>query len=83
MQIDHRNRASLSRKIFKNSSIVLFGQAFSLLANLAVTVMMARYLGEAGFGIFSYGLVFASFFALIADFGMKPIIVWELARDQC
>ena len=82
MQIDHRNRASLSRKIFKNSSIVLFGQAFSLLANLAVTVMMARYLGEAGFGIFSYGLVFASFFALIADFGMKPIIVRELARDQ-
>lgn len=82
MPPENRDKATLTRQIFKNSSIVLFGQALSLLANLAVTVMMARYLGDAGFGVFSYGLVFASFFALIADFGMKPIIVRELARDH-
>lgn len=52
MPPENRDKATLTRQIFKNSSIVLFGQALSLLANLAVTVMMARYLGDAGFGVF-------------------------------
>lgn len=72
---------SLSKRIAKNTVIVLVGQALSLLANLAVTIMLARHLGGAGFGKFSYALVFVSFFALIADFGMKPILVRELARQ--
>jgi O-antigen/teichoic acid export membrane protein len=72
---------SLSKRIAKNTVIVLVGQALSLLANLAVTIMLAGHLGGAGFGKFSYALVFVSFFALIADFGMKPILVRELARQ--
>ncbi len=73
-------KPSLSKRIAKNTVIVLVGQALSLLANLAVTIMLAGYLGGSGFGKFSYALVFVSFFALIADFGMKPILVRELAR---
>ncbi len=71
---------SLSQRVAKNTVVVFLGQALSLLANLAVNVVLARHLGEDHFGSFSYALVLVSFFALFADFGMKPILVRELAR---
>jgi len=70
----------LSRRIAKNTTIVFLGQGLSLAANLGVTVLLARHLGEAGFGLFSYAIIFVSFFAIIADFGMKPILVREISR---
>lgn len=75
-----RTRLSLSQRVAKNTLIVFFGQAIALLANLAGNVVLARYLGEDRFGSFSYALVLISFFALIADFGIKPILVRELVR---
>jgi O-antigen/teichoic acid export membrane protein len=72
----------LSRRAAKNSTVVFFGQVFSLVANLGATVLLARYLGHSGFGLFSYALAFVSIFALVADFGMQTIIVRELASRR-
>ncbi len=71
---------SLVQRVARNTLVIFLGQALSLLANLAVNILLARHLGENQFGTFSYALVLISFFALIADFGMKPILVRELAR---
>ncbi|MCI0616148.1 oligosaccharide flippase family protein [bacterium] len=71
----------LSQRVAKTTVVVLIGQILSLAANLGVTVLLARYLGERGFGLFSYGIVVVSFFAVIADFGMKPIVVREISRQ--
>lgn len=73
---------NLSWNIAKNSGIILFGQIFALALNLVVMVFLARYLGETKFGILSFGIVFVSYFAIFADFGMKPIIVREIARGK-
>lgn len=75
-----RANGSLSQRVARNTLVLFLGQALSLLANLAVNIVLARYLGEDQFGAFSYALVLISFFALLADFGMKPILVRELAR---
>jgi O-antigen/teichoic acid export membrane protein len=69
-----------AQRVAKNTTVVFLGQVISLFANLAVTVLLARYLGKAGFGLFSYAIVLVSFSALVADFGMKPILVREIAR---
>jgi len=76
------NAPRLSLRIAKNSSIVFFGQVFSLAANLGVTVLLARQLGQAGFGLFSYAVVYVGLFAILADFGMQAILVRELSRRQ-
>ncbi len=61
---------------------MFFGQVFSLAANLGVTVLLARQLGQAGFGLFSYAVVNVGLFAIIADFGMQAILVRELSRSR-
>lgn len=76
-----RANSPLAQRVAKNALVLFLGQALSLLANLAVNVVLARHLGEEQFGAFTYTLVLVSFFALLADFGMKPVLVRELARQ--
>ena len=58
------------------------GQIGVLGFNTITIVLLARYWGEYLFGIFSYALVFVGFFTLIPDFGMKPILIREISRNQ-
>jgi O-antigen/teichoic acid export membrane protein len=76
------NAHRLTQRVTTNTAVVFFGQVFSLAASLGVTVLLARHLGQAGFGLFSYAAVFVSLFAIIADFGMQAILVRELSRRQ-
>ena len=73
---------NIAHKIAKNTGVILAGQLISLVLNLVVIVHLARYLGEVKFGVFSFAIVFISYFAIIADFGMKPIIVREISRNR-
>ena len=72
----------LPQRVAKNSTAVFVGQALSLAANLGVTVLLARHLGQAGFGLFSYALVFISFFSMIVDLSVHAILVRELSRQN-
>ena len=70
------------KRIAKNSSVIFFGQIMTMAINLMVFIYLARHLSEAEFGMFSFALVFIGYFAILPDFGMKPIIVREIARDR-
>lgn len=76
------NAPRLSQRAAKNSITVFLGQIFSLAANLGVIILIARHLGQAGFGIFSYATVLVGLFAIVADFGMQAILVRELSRRR-
>jgi O-antigen/teichoic acid export membrane protein len=71
----------LAQKVLENSSIVLLGQVISLFLNLVTIIFLARYLGEERFGLFSFGLTFVNYLAILPNFGMKPILVREMARS--
>lgn len=76
------SRPSLTQRLAQNTFATFLSQLLTLLANTGVTVILARSLSEAQFGLFSYGLVFVNLFGILADFGMKPILVRELSREQ-
>jgi O-antigen/teichoic acid export membrane protein len=73
---------SNSRKITENSVYLFAGQIAGLGFNLLTFILLARTLSEDVLGLFSYGLVIVGFFALLPDFGMKPILVREIARTD-
>lgn len=76
------NQMNLAQKVAKNTGVILAGQLINMALSLVVMVYLARYLGEEKFGMFSFALVFIGFFGIIANFGMKPIIVREISRDK-
>jgi O-antigen/teichoic acid export membrane protein len=69
-------------RIAKNTTVVLVGQVVSMAITMVVIVSFARSLGEAGFGTFSFLIAFIGIFAIIADFGLGPILLREMARTE-
>lgn len=52
-----------------------------MIAGLFVGIWVARYLGPAEFGLFSYALAFAALFSSFANLGLDSIVVRGLVRE--
>jgi len=71
---------NLSSKIAYNTIIQLLGKIVSTILGLISLAMMARYLGQAGFGSYTTIITFVSFFAIIADLGLTLVTVQMISR---
>lgn len=56
-------------------------QILRMVAGLLVGIWVARYLGPAQFGVFSYAIAFAALFGSIAKLGLDSIVVRDLVRE--
>lgn len=57
-------------------------QAVGLASGLAVSLLLARYLGTAGFGAFNYVFAYLYFCLAVNDLGVNTIVVREVAKDE-
>lgn len=73
---------STAKKIAKNTSILFTGSIISKIFTFILTIFIARLLGNAEFGKFSFAISFASLFLILTDFGLKNLIQREIARDK-
>ncbi len=73
---------TLSSKIAYNTIIQLIGKVASTILGLIALAMMARYLGQAGFGSYTTIINFVSFFAIIADLGLTLVTVQMISKPQ-
>jgi O-antigen/teichoic acid export membrane protein len=67
-------------KYFRNTSWMLAEQLLRMIAGLFVGIWVARYLGPAQFGVFSYALAFTTIFTGFAKLGLDGIVVRELIK---
>jgi len=71
---------TLKQTVLKNTFWMTFGNLVSRLIRAILIIYAARILGVAGYGIFSYALSIAGFFAIFADIGLTPLLTRESAR---
>jgi len=72
---------SMRQTVLKNTFWLTFGNISSRLIRAALIIYAARVLGVAGYGVFSYALSLAGFFAIFADIGLTPLLTRESARN--
>jgi O-antigen/teichoic acid export membrane protein len=63
-----------TKKHIRGSSLLLVGRLLSLVINLAVQVLMVRYLSKSDYGAFAYALSIASLGSSLAVFGLDKSI---------
>lgn len=68
------------RRYFFNTSWMFAEQVLRIIAALFVGIYMARYLGPAQFGIYSYAIAFVALFGAIAKLGLDGIVVRDLVN---
>lgn len=52
------------------------------IASVVLFVAIARTLGEAGFGVFAFGLAFVTLVTAVGGFGQDAVLTREVARDR-
>lgn len=70
------------KKYFINTGWLFFERIVGMFISFFVGVYVARYLGPANFGLFSYAASFVGLFAAIATLGLDNIVVKELVKNE-
>lgn len=73
---------NLSAKIAYNTIIQFAGKIISTILGLISLALMARYLGQSGFGDYTTVINFVSFFAIIADLGLTLVTVQIISNPN-
>jgi O-antigen/teichoic acid export membrane protein len=68
--------------IAKNTGVLAISNIITSILGFFLLIYIARYLGEVGFGKYSFALAFTGLFAIIANFGMNNYIIREIARNK-
>ncbi len=73
---------NLSQRITKNIGVKITAEIISKILGFFFIIYVARYLGAEGFGVLSFALAFTAIFGILANFGLRPLIVREVARNK-
>ena len=71
---------STYKKVAKNTTFILLGNVVVKILALFISINLARYLGVEQFGEYNFIITYLMFFAFIANFGMDPILIRDVAR---
>ena len=69
------------RRFTKNTILLFSGRVCGYGLFFLFSIYTARYLGVAGFGVFSFALAFCNLFGMLGDLGVRKVITRDLARD--
>lgn len=70
------------QRIAKNIGISGISQITVAILTFFLLIYIARFLGEAEFGIYSFAISFTSLFTIFADIGISQLIIREISRDE-
>jgi O-antigen/teichoic acid export membrane protein len=73
---------SVSRVIARNTGVQVAADLLGKVASLAFYVVMARELGQGGFGDFTFALSLALVLTMFAEFGTDPLITRTVAVER-
>lgn len=71
----------VSKKIALNTLAQMGGKVATTGLGVIITILLTRYLGPAGFGAFTFILVFVAMFGSLADWGMTLITIREASKN--
>jgi O-antigen/teichoic acid export membrane protein len=79
---DVEDEVGTGRRILVNAGYRTIADVGSKIISIALYVVMARRLGDSGFGVFTFGLSFVTLVTTLGDFGQDRILTREVARDR-
>ncbi len=79
---DKTRPGKLLFRVINNTAALMGGDFFYHLINFAASILVARSLGGEAYGKYSFIFVFLSFFEIIVQFGLNPILTRECAQKK-
>ena len=73
---------STSRRVAKNTTVLLVSRVFSIGIGIVYVAVLARYIHAAGMGKIATAISLVSTLILLADFGLGQVVVRDVASDK-
>jgi O-antigen/teichoic acid export membrane protein len=73
---------STVQRIAKNAAVLYGAWIVGAILSLVLTVFVARILGDAIYGKYTFALVFTGLFGILTNLGMNELLIREVARDK-
>lgn len=77
----HGTQTQHTGRVMRHTGIFMVMELGIRLMDALVSVILARHLAPAGFGLLSFALSFAALFSLLPGFGMGALTIREVARQ--
>jgi O-antigen/teichoic acid export membrane protein len=71
--------AALRTQLVRGSAVMILGRGIGLVAGLAVSVLLARLLGPAGYGVYALALSVVALLTVPAELGLPTLAIREVA----
>ncbi len=71
----------IERRIAKNTLVLALADMINKLLSFVLLIYLARYLGAANFGIYSFAFSFVGLFVILSDAGLNLLLIRDVARD--
>ncbi len=71
-----------TKKITANSSFFLTALVFQKILSFIYFTILARNIGAEATGQYFFAISFATMFAVLMDFGLSPVLIREVAKDE-
>jgi len=68
------------RRVAHNSGLFIISNVLNAALTFALSVVVARGLGQAGFGVWTFSLAWASLLTVLSELGLNTLITREAAR---
>lgn len=69
-------------KVARNAFWLIGARVYHMALNLVVSLLMARYLGPANYGLINYAASFTALFTSVCTLGISSILVNELLHEK-
>lgn len=73
--------SSLKQRVLYNTFIQFFGRFATSFLGFVTTVLIARFLGAAGYGVYAKAYALVAFFYLFVDFGLNAVYIRKYKDD--
>jgi O-antigen/teichoic acid export membrane protein len=73
---------STLKRIIKNAGYVFLGDNALKILSMLLVFLIARYLGDAEYGQFSFVLSFTGLFFILMDLGTRVLLIREIAQNK-
>lgn len=70
------------KRIFKNTAFLFTSHVVSTILSFVLIVAIARYLGDAGLGKYSFAFAFAGLLSLFSDLGEMDFVLREVSKNK-
>jgi len=75
-------RSEITGRVLKNSILRGLGYPLGAVLLSLTYILIARYLGTDGFGHFSFIMAFTGLFQIVADMGIRNILIRNISTDR-